>query len=838
MLDTTTKRRIDDARDILVGKIPDPKSQVEQITIALIYKFMDDMDSESEELGGKTKFFSGEYQKYSWRRIFNQARGGQEILLDYREALQQLSENPNLPNIFHTIFRQAYLPYNDPETLKSFLKIIDQFEYDHSERLGDAFEYLLSVLGSQGDAGQFRTPRHIIDFMVDIVEPKKGETILDPACGTAGFLISAYKYILLHSSSEGKHNGDLLTPDERRLLSQNITGYDISPDMVRLSLVNMYLHRITEPKITEYDTLTSEAKWNEYFDVILANPPFMSPKGGIKPHSRFSIQSKRSEALFVDYIAEHLTLTGRAAVIVPEGVIFKGDSAFVKLRKMLIEENYLYGVISLPSGIFNPYSGVKTSILLLDKVIAKLTDKILFAKVENDGFALGAQRRPIEGSELNQVSSMIRDFKTRLHRNEEFKSDICTLVEKSKLAESGDYNLNGERYRIPSATKNARYVSIGTICDIYNGSTPLKSKDEYWNNGTINWFTINDIRRQGHIIYNTEQKITELALKETSVKLLPIDTVLLCCTASVGECAILKTQSTSNQQFNGLIIKDQYQDDIIPDYLFIIASSLKEELIRLSGKTSFNFVSVKTLKTINIPLPTLKEQQAIVIEIESYQRIIDAARTIVENYHPQITINPEWPTVELEKVVNQSLIGLIRSKAEQNECNEFLYLKMDAIDNKGNLDLDKSVRVNATDEEAQKYALKDGDYLYNTRNAPNLVGKSAVFKDKTDKIYLFNNNLLRIRFKKDLANPIYINIIMNSDYGKQQLNKYIDGTTSVAAIYQKNYFDIKIPLPAIDIQKHIVEEIEQEQEAVDKAKELINIFEKKITNRIAQIWEI
>ena len=123
--------------------------------------------------------------------------------------------------------------------------------------------------------------------MVDIVEPKKGETILDPACGTAGFLISAYKYILLHSSSEGKHNGDLLTPDERRLLSQNITGYDISPDMVRLSLVNMYLHRITEPKITEYDTLTSEAKWNEYFDVILANPPFMSPKGGIKPHSRF-----------------------------------------------------------------------------------------------------------------------------------------------------------------------------------------------------------------------------------------------------------------------------------------------------------------------------------------------------------------------------------------------------------------------------------------------------------------------------------------------------------------------------------------------------------------------
>ena len=281
MLDKTTKKRIDDARDILVGKIPDPKSQVEQITIALIYKFMDDMDTESEDLGGTAKFFVGDYKKYSWRRVFNKTRGGQEILLDYREALQKMSENPSLPTIFHTIFRQAYLPYNDPETLKEFLKIIDQFNYDHSEKLGDAFEYLLSVLGSQGDAGQFRTPRHIIDFMVDIVDPKKNETILDPACGTAGFLISAYKHILKNNSTKGKRNGDLLTPDERKRLCENISGYDISPDMVRLSLVNMYLHRITDPKIVEYDTLTSEARWNEYFDVIFANPPFMSPKGGI-----------------------------------------------------------------------------------------------------------------------------------------------------------------------------------------------------------------------------------------------------------------------------------------------------------------------------------------------------------------------------------------------------------------------------------------------------------------------------------------------------------------------------------------------------------------------------
>ena len=191
MLDTETKRRIDTARDILVGKVPDPKSQVEQITIALIYKFMDDMDAESEEFGGKRKFFAGKYAHCGWARLMHAGLGGHEMLGLCAEAITKMPENPGMPVLFRDIFKNAYLPYRDPETLKSFLKIIDEFHYDHSERLGDAFEYLLSVLGSQGDAGQFRTPRHIIDFMVELLNPKKTETVLDPACGTAGFLISS-----------------------------------------------------------------------------------------------------------------------------------------------------------------------------------------------------------------------------------------------------------------------------------------------------------------------------------------------------------------------------------------------------------------------------------------------------------------------------------------------------------------------------------------------------------------------------------------------------------------------------------------------------------------------
>ena len=386
MLDAETKRRIDTARDILVGKVPDPKSQVEQITIALIYKFMDDLDAESEEFGGARRFFAGEFSRYGWTKLMRSGLGGYEVLNLYAEAINKMPENPGIPPLFRDIFKNAFLPYRDPETLRAFLKIIDEFTYDHSERLGDAFEYLLSVLGSQGDAGQFRTPRHIIDFIVAVIDPKKDETILDPACGTAGFLISSFKHILKSNTDEQGHT--TLSPDDKGRLAANFKGYDISPDMVRLSLVNLYLHGFADPHISEYDTLTSEDRWNEYADVILANPPFMSPKGGIRPHNRFSVKSKRSEALFVDYMAEHLTPSGRAGIIVPEGIVFQSQTAHKQLRKMLVE-NYLVAVISLPSGVFQPYSGVKTSILILDKVLARKTDRIGFFKVENDGFDLG-----------------------------------------------------------------------------------------------------------------------------------------------------------------------------------------------------------------------------------------------------------------------------------------------------------------------------------------------------------------------------------------------------------------------------------------------------------------
>jgi type I restriction enzyme M protein len=296
MLDTTTKQKIDSLRNLLVGKVPDPKSQVEQITVALFYKFMWDRDKEIKDLGGNATFFIGEFKKYSWENLFAPDLGGSDRIKLYSEAIEEMENNPNIPSIFRDIFKRAFLPYNDPYTLKLFLSDINDFHYSNSEKLGDGFEYLLSILGTQGDAGQFRTPRHIIDFITEVVNPKKGDRIVDPACGTGGFIISAYKHILKTNTKESL--GDLLTPEDKKRLGNNLVGLDIDPMMVKLALANMYLHGLNEPHIYEYDSLTSEERWDDMFDVVLANPPFMTPKGGIRPHKRFAVNANKAEVLF------------------------------------------------------------------------------------------------------------------------------------------------------------------------------------------------------------------------------------------------------------------------------------------------------------------------------------------------------------------------------------------------------------------------------------------------------------------------------------------------------------------------------------------------------------
>ena len=649
MLDADTKRRIDTARDILVGKVPDPKSQVEQITIALIYKFMDDIDAGSEELGGKRAFFAGDFEKYGWAKLMSPGIGGHEMLNLYAEAIARMPENPGIPPLFRDIFNNAYLPYRDPETLRAFLKTIDGFEYDHSERLGDAFEYLLSVMGAQGDAGQFRTPRHIIDFIVAVVDPKKDETVLDPACGTAGFLISTYKHVM--AANKDADGNSTLTPDDRTRLASNFQGYDISPDMVRLSLVNMYLHGFTAPRIFEYDTLTSDDRWNEYADVILANPPFMSPKGGIRPHNRFSIQSKRSEVLFVDYMAEHLTPAGRAGIIVPEGVIFQSQTAHRRLRKMLVED-YLVAVVSLPAGVFNPYSGVKTSILILDRSLAKRTDAIAFFKVENDGFDLGAQRRPIAKNDVPQAQAQLCEYLGRLRAGkcaDDLEPALGMEIPKERIASGGEYNLSGERYRVPKVGSSLfPMVRLGEVAELIRGITFRKSDQlEEPQEGSLPVATTRAAQESG-LVTDALYHVPRSLLKDDR-KLLKSGDILISTANSLrllGRTTHVRSVSYP-MSFGAFMTVIRTGSTTLDAYLIqcLRTESAYDFFVKNANTTTnISNLSLGTLADFQIPLPPLAVQRAIVAEIDGYERELDAQRELINRLEDKIqaTITRVW----------------------------------------------------------------------------------------------------------------------------------------------------------------------------------------------------
>jgi type I restriction enzyme M protein len=794
MLDADTKNRINTARSILVGKLPDPQSQVEQITIALVYKFMDDMDADSEELGGKRKFFSGEFAQYGWAKLLHSGLGGHETLNLYSEAIARMPQNDGIPVLFRNIFKNAYLPYKDPETLKSFLKVIDEFTYDHSERLGDAFEFLLSIMGSQGDAGQFRTPRHIIDFIVKII---------DPACGTAGFAISAYKHIL-------KANTDTigalkLTPKEKGIIAQNFKGYDISPDMVRLSLVNLYLHGFSEPSIDEYDSLSYDDKWNEVADVFFANPPFFSPKGGIKPHNRFTIKSKRAEVLFTDYIAQHLTPKGRAGIIVPEGIIFQSQNAYKQLRKMLVED-YLVAVVSLPAGVFNPYSGVKTSILILDKSLAKQSDTFGFFKVDNDGFNLGAQRREIDKNDFPQVHTEIAEYLEKLRSRESvenFKPTLGLVVSKERVAENGEYNLSGERYKESIARQSVFPLrKFEDVCTFEYGASLPKSarvKGEYpviGSNGVTgfhNEFIVNGPA----IIVGRKGSAGEVVFIEKNC--FPIDTTYY--------------------------VKQTNQDESLLPYLYWILKNLNlQELKGGAGIPGLNRNDVYNKH--KIPLPPLEIQKEIVAEIEGYQKVIDGARAVVDNYRPQVAIDPDWPMVELGEVCNVQSGGTpSRSKAEywngkipwvgSTVCKDTEVDKAEEFITE--IGLDKSA--------AKLFSA--GTTLIALVGAT--IGKTGFLKIESTT----NQNIAGLHPKsRDSVNPSYLFYATQTLY--PNFIRLGEGKFRMANLsFVKEQ---KIPLPPLETQNQIVTEIEAEQALINSNRELIERFEKKIQDAIARVW--
>ncbi|MFT9445599.1 N-6 DNA methylase, partial [Gluconobacter japonicus] len=588
-----------------------------------------------------------------------------------------------------------------------------------------------------------------------------------------------------------------------------LKGYDISPDMVRLSLVNLYLHGFADPKVEEYDTLTSEDKWTEMADVILANPPFMSPKGGIKPHTRFQVQSKRSEVLFVDYIAEHLTPSGRAAIVVPEGIIFQSQTAYVALRKMLVE-NYLAAVISLPAGVFNPYSGVKTSILILDRTLAKASQYVAFFKIENDGFALGAQRKAVKGSQLGQVKAELGTWlqAARARGSEVLESDVGSAVERTKIAEGGDYNLSAERYRSAETRQPSGWpiLKLGELCEFRTGGTPTSTIAEYYTDGQVPWLVSGDIHNRE--IHDCEKRITQAGVENSNARPLRRNSVLIALNGqgkTRATVALLRMDgATCNQSLVAMF--PLAEERLVPEFLFWTLRSKYQEIRNITGDNQRSGLNIPILKGIEIPLPPLEVQREIVAMVEGYQRVIDGARAVLDNYRPHISVEAEWQTEELQNVVDTVTPPLKLQTSEYGKTGEIPII-----------------------DQSQ-------DYIAGWTN------QAAAAIDPEDGLVVFGDHTCAVKFvDRTFAQGADGIKILRTRQGllPKYLALYLQAYPLAQDGYRRHFSKLKeypIRFPEVDMQQAIVLEIEAEQALVNGNRDLIARFNKKIDAAIARIW--
>ncbi len=467
------------------GGISNPLTAIEQITYLLFMKKLDENDAEAQ---AKAEFTSESFESRftGYFRLPNSEMGIDKEALRWsefkrlpgEEMLQRVQQfvfpfiktldTDDSPFVKH--MRNAVFIIPKPSLLVEAVKIIDdiyeEMEADASEKgqdfqdiQGDVYEYLLSEIASAGKNGQFRTPRHIIKLLVELVSPQLGNRIADPACGTGGFLLDAYQYLVTQldkekSAREKDEDGFIRSSKASRfnkktktILDQSLQGYDIDQTMVRLGLMNLMMHGIDNPQIDYTDTLSKSYNESGQYDIVLANPPFTGniDKGDI--NESLQLNTTKTELLFIERIYQMLRIGGTAGIVVPQGVLFGSGKAFKEARELMIEKSELKAVVTAPSGVFKPYAGVSTALLIFTK--GGETDEVFFYDMQSDGYSLDDKRTKEEGyGDLQDIVEKYKHYVTSSadERSQTDRKLKYFTVPKKEIAAEG-YDLSFSRYK-------------------------------------------------------------------------------------------------------------------------------------------------------------------------------------------------------------------------------------------------------------------------------------------------------------------------------------------------------------------------------------------------------
>jgi type I restriction enzyme M protein len=430
------------------GGLSNPLTVIEQMTYLLFIRRLDELQTQKEQKANLLKqeiedplFLSGEYD-LRWSRFKDM---DPEVM--FRSFTKQDGVFDFLRNVgsrsaaYSKFMKGATFMIPTPRLLAQVVEMLSNIDMNDRDTKGDVYEYLLGKIASAGQNGQFRTPRHIIKMMVDMVQPTVEDVICDPSSGTCGFLVAAGEYIREHYPTE------LYKEDVKKHFQDKMfMGMEFDPTMIRIGAMNLMLHGIENPQLSDVDSL-SEANtgFTEKATIVLANPPF---KGSLDREAVDTkilnvVDSKKTELLFMALILKGLKLGGRAAVIVPDGVLFGSSNAHLQVRKEIVDRQKLQAVISMPSGVFKPYAGVSTAILLFTKTESGGTDNVWFYDMQADGYSLDDKRNP---TEANDISDIIARFQNMDQENTRARTDKSFLVPVSEIRDN-KYDLSINRYK-------------------------------------------------------------------------------------------------------------------------------------------------------------------------------------------------------------------------------------------------------------------------------------------------------------------------------------------------------------------------------------------------------
>ena len=471
MITGAIKNKVDKIwTDIWAGGITNPLTVIEQLTYLMFIRSLDEKELETEEFEHMTgekmeKIFpqtpTGQSMRWSKfknsdpreiydvisRRVFpaikNMHRGRLPDITEQGELVEADETSGSEENTaFARYMQDAMFLIPTPQVLQKIITGLDDlYEHDISDldMQGDLYEYMLGKLATAGQNGQFRTPKHIREMMVELLQPTPEDTICDPACGTAGFLVSASEYIR-------KHYEDTMTQEQWEHFSgEAFTGFDTDRTMLRISAMNLMLHSISHPEIDYKDSVSKQNEIRDKFTLCLANPPF---KGTVDAESindnlKAVTNTKKTELLFLALFLRMLKKGGRCACIVPDGVLFGSSKAHKAIRKELVENHHLRAVISMPSGVFKPYAGVSTAVLVFTKTGAGGTDRVWFYNMQSDGFSLDDKRSPLDDNDIPDIVQRFHNLEQEADRKRTEKS---FLVPKQEIADN-DYDLSINKYK-------------------------------------------------------------------------------------------------------------------------------------------------------------------------------------------------------------------------------------------------------------------------------------------------------------------------------------------------------------------------------------------------------